>query len=287
MSSSNSRKIADTKSKTAFRSSTNILTNPLTKTITPQPDIDYRPDNTIIFTIARMNPPTPGHLEVIRNLISEAMSKSIPKVFVILSKTKDDDENPIFCQEKINALQTMIDRLQTIMGTGVEVVLMCVPDEKGATPFTVIGNIISLPEFASLPDVNLILVIGDDRSTMGASISKVFVGKTNVKSVESKILTRSDMSRYKALRGETLCGTVMSTIPAAALSASFVRNVVRDCGPEKFIELYAPYLDTEQIGILYASVRNGLGIKGGKKRTTIRRKRKGKSNKRKTMRKRR
>ena len=31
--------------------------------------IDYRPDNTFIFTLARMNPPTPGHLFLIRSLI--------------------------------------------------------------------------------------------------------------------------------------------------------------------------------------------------------------------------
>ena len=35
-----------------------------------EPDIQYRQDNTIIFTMVRMNPPTPGHLEVISNLIN-------------------------------------------------------------------------------------------------------------------------------------------------------------------------------------------------------------------------
>jgi nicotinic acid mononucleotide adenylyltransferase len=251
-------------------------------------DIDYRPDNTIIFTIARMNPPTPGHLEVIRSLIAEAMSKSISRVFVILSKTKDNVENPIFCQEKINALKIMIDILQKRIGSHVEVVLICVPDVKGATPYTSIINIVNLPEFASLPDLNLILVIGVDRSDMGESIRKYFVGKTNVKSVESKILPRSDMSIYKALRGRELCETVMSTIPPSALSASFVRNVVRDCPQEKFIELYAPYLDPEQISILYTALRNGLGIKGGKRRRTRKsnKKRKTIRNRRKTIRRR-
>ena len=251
-------------------------------------DIDYRPDNTIIFTIARMNPPTPGHLEVIRNLIAEAMSKSIPRIFVILSKTKDNNENPIFCPEKINALKSMIDILQKHIGTHVDVELICVPDVKGATPFTSIINIVKSPEFASLPDVNLILVIGDDRSGMGTSIRNMFIGKSNVKSVESKILTRSDMSKYKALRGDELCGTVMTTIPPSALSASFVRNVVRDCPTqEKFMELYGPYLEPEQIGILYAAVRNGLEIAGGKRRTRKSNKRRKRKpiRKRKTMRK--
>jgi nicotinic acid mononucleotide adenylyltransferase len=242
------------------------------------PGIDYRPDNTIIFTIARMNPPTPGHLEVISNLIMEAMSKGIPKVYVILSKTKDSDENPIFCREKIDALKTMIKILQQQMGTTVDVELICV-DEREASPFITLNKIVRSGKFASLPDVNLFLVIGDDRATMGESIRKMFVGKSNVKSVETKVLTRSDMTEYKRRRGDELCATVMGGVPPAALSASFVRNVVRDCPPDKFMELYGPYLEPEQIGILYASLRSGLGLKGGKRR-------KNKSNKRKTIKRR-
>ena len=249
------------------------------------PGIDYRPDNTIIFTIARMNPPTPGHLEVISNLIMEAMSKGIPKVYVILSKTKDADENPIFCREKIDALKTMIKILQQQMGTTVDVELICV-DEREASPFITLSRIVRSSQFASLPDVNLFLVIGDDRATMGESIRKMFVGKSNVRSVETKVLTRSDMSEYKKKRGNELCATVMGGVPPAALSASFVRNVVRDCPPEKFMELYGPYLEPEQISILYASLRSGLRLAGGKrrKRRTIRKRRTNK--KRKTMRRR-
>ena len=61
-------------------------------------------NNTIIFTIARMNPPTPGHLLLIQKLIEEAIKQNVPKVYIILSKTNDNNENPIDCQEKINIL---------------------------------------------------------------------------------------------------------------------------------------------------------------------------------------
>ena len=37
--------------------------------------IDYRNDNTIVFTLARMNPPTPGHLYLIQRLIEEGINK--------------------------------------------------------------------------------------------------------------------------------------------------------------------------------------------------------------------
>jgi hypothetical protein len=79
-------------------------------------------NNTIIFTISRMNPPTPGHLLLIQKLIEEAIRQNVPKVYVILSKTNDNNENPIDCPEKINVLngnegvvKTMISELKNTM----------------------------------------------------------------------------------------------------------------------------------------------------------------------------
>ena len=72
---------------------------------TPYPDIDYSTDNAIIFTIARMNPPTPGHLNnIIRPLIEEAFARNVSKVYVFLSKSNTDIENPIECTKKILVL---------------------------------------------------------------------------------------------------------------------------------------------------------------------------------------
>ena len=141
-----------------------------------EPDIQYRQDNTIIFTMVRMNPPTPGHLEVISNLIMEAISKNITRIFVILSKTNDNNGDPIPCPEKIQALgepsrrdQTMINSLKSQMISketdptiqakiqAMRVELICVPDQKGATPFSVIMQIVGSPEFRKISDVNLFL----------------------------------------------------------------------------------------------------------------------------------
>ena len=44
-------------------------------------------ERTIIFTIARMNPPTPGHLLLIKTLTTEAIERDVNDVFIILSKT--------------------------------------------------------------------------------------------------------------------------------------------------------------------------------------------------------
>ena len=67
-------------------------------------NIQYNNNNTIIFTLARMNPPTPGHLFLIKNLIEEAIKLNVNHVYIILSKTNDNNENPISCPEKINVL---------------------------------------------------------------------------------------------------------------------------------------------------------------------------------------
>ena len=66
------------------------------------PDI-YDTD-TIIFTMSRMNPPTPGHLFLIQKLIEEGVKYNVDKVYVILSKTNDNNEDPISCENKIDVL---------------------------------------------------------------------------------------------------------------------------------------------------------------------------------------
>ena len=77
--------------------------------------IDYRNDNTIVFTLARMNPPTPGHLYLIQRLIEEGINKNVNKVYVILSKTNDNNENPIPCSEKISVLGSAEDITKTMV----------------------------------------------------------------------------------------------------------------------------------------------------------------------------
>jgi hypothetical protein len=44
-----------------------------------------------------MNPPTPGHLDLIEQLINKALQTNTDRVFIILSKTVDD-KNPLSCE---------------------------------------------------------------------------------------------------------------------------------------------------------------------------------------------
>ena len=241
--------------------------------------IDYRPDNTIIFTLARMNPPTPGHLHLIQKLIDEAIHKNIEEVYIILSKTNDNNENPISCPEKINVLgdasdvtKTMINSLKQIMITKttdidlkskiqrLRVFTICVPEVKGATPFTPLIPIVGEKKDAGIQDVNLFLIIGDDRKDLLDSITDYFLKWDNVHSVSGEILEREEMGEYKKKSAdpEQLDALVMSEVPVNAISASFVRNIVKNNRRDKFIDLYSPYLDEQKIPGLYESILAGI-----------------------------
>ena len=49
----------------------------------------------IIFTIGRMNPPTPGHFELIENLFINALKHRLTKIHIILSSKMDTYKNPL------------------------------------------------------------------------------------------------------------------------------------------------------------------------------------------------
>lgn len=244
--------------------------------------IDYRPDNTIIFTLARMNPPTPGHLYLIQRLIEQAIAKNVTEVYIILSKTNDNNENPIPCPEKINVLgdandettKTMIKSLKESMINEtadpslktkireLKVITICVPDVPRATPFTQVGTIISSKP-KGIKDFNLFLIIGEDRKDMLDSITKFYLDTPyypNINSVDGEILPREEMSKYKQQSAdpELLDKLDMSTVPVNAMSASFVRNIVKNDRRNKFIELYKPYLDEQKTFDLYNSISNGI-----------------------------
>jgi hypothetical protein len=57
-------------------------------------------ENTIVFTIARMNPPTPGHIFLLENMIEKAIDENVTQINIILSSTVDNEKNPIECEEK-------------------------------------------------------------------------------------------------------------------------------------------------------------------------------------------
>ena len=250
--------------------------------------IDYRPDNTVVFTLARMNPPTPGHLYLIQRLIEEGIKKTVDKVYVILSKTNDNNENPIPCSEKINVLGTHEEVAKTMVKAAKEEMIsktsdevmkrkidamdvecICVPEVPRATPFTPLYNI--LDSMRDVPDLNLFIVIGDDRANMRDSVTDFFFKWDNVNSVDGLILERPDMGKFKSISSNPaeLATLDISTVPSGALSASFVRNLVKYNMRDKFIELYSPYLDESKIPVLYEAILEGLQLPPNTKKESV------------------
>ena len=71
---------------------------------------------TIIYTVARMNPPTPGHLMLIENMMEEALYENVEKIHIILSSKVDCKKNPLEPEEKRYLMETyMIPRAKTNM----------------------------------------------------------------------------------------------------------------------------------------------------------------------------
>lgn len=236
--------------------------------------------DTIIFTMSRMNPPTPGHLFLIQKLIEEGIKQNTDKVYVILSKTNDNNEDPIACENKINVLQnnenlnSMTDKLKMQMINdandeiiankiqNIDVIYICVkPEQK--SPFSPLYDIIySYPETNSL---NLFMIIGDDRKDLLDSVADTFLFKNDrIKSFDGIVLDRPSMSQYKNMSKTELEELNISEVPVGAFSASFVRNIVKYDLKDKFYDIYKNYLDNDKIEQLYLQIKDGL-LLGDKK----------------------
>lgn len=236
--------------------------------------------DTIIFTMSRMNPPTPGHLFLIENLIREGIKINTQKVYVILSKTNDNNEDPISCENKIDVLgniddlNSMTQKLKQQMIEvednqntkqkieNIDVVYICVkPEQK--SPFSPLYDIInSYPENTQL---NLFMIIGDDRKELLDSIVSTFLfNDDRIKSVDGLILDRPSMGTYKNMSKSELQNLNISDVPVGAFSASFVRNLVKYGLRDKFEDVYRDYLSQDKIDNLYEQVKEGLLLKDKK-----------------------
>ena len=136
-------------------------------------------ENTIIFTIARMNPPTPGHIYLLENMIEKAIETNMNKINIILSATIDSDKNPIDCEEKRqiiynygletaknNVKQKFPDKINEINNLNTEI--LCLNDEidekYGKRPviakfYYMLYNYYGYPR----QGLNVLLIIGQDR----------------------------------------------------------------------------------------------------------------------------
>lgn len=137
------------------------------------------PENEIIFTIARMNPPTPGHKLVIKTMIEKALELGLSQINIILSSTVDNKKNPIECEEKrmilynhaIPEIQKELmkerpDYAEQIEDINVEII--CMDDETnprhGSHPiFSKVNYVLCDLYNCSRKGAKMYLVIGEDR----------------------------------------------------------------------------------------------------------------------------
>lgn len=154
--------------------------------------------NTIIFTIGRMNPPTPGHMGLIKNLIERAIQFGENKVGIILSHSVDSEKNPLECKEKrefilsgmINALKEQMKR-ETPKDSDkideIQVIIVCMddptPEEFGDHPILKSFNAL-FSQFGYVKP-HTYLIVGQDRATHYEWIRKSLDDKISSFEVES------------------------------------------------------------------------------------------------------
>jgi hypothetical protein len=136
-------------------------------------------DNTIIFTIGRMNPPTTGHMKLIKDMMTYAVINNIPVVYIILSSSTKPEKgktNPLECEEKRFILYGgMIDKIkqylkneipeqnhQKIDGLWVEVICMNDPTDPIYGDNPIIKSIKYIISLYPNKTVNCRLYIGSD-----------------------------------------------------------------------------------------------------------------------------
>jgi hypothetical protein len=192
---------------------------------------------TLIFTIGRMNPPTSGHMGLVKKMIEKAIELEEKgektQVAVILSHSHEKDilKNPLQCKdEKRSLVSDMIKELKKQMIKekneenkkyieNIEPTIMCMDDEKVPNMFSSIGSLVR-----KYTPNQMILYIGEDRDESFSGIKKYY---------ENIIL-------------ETI------KRPEDAMSATEMRGYASSGNKDKFVEKMLPTgLDEERIEKLY------------------------------------
>jgi hypothetical protein len=217
-----------------------------------------------------MNPPTPGHLLLIKSMIYKAIEVDAPNIYVLLSKTVDE-KNPLPCDfetipitdtgsmqnltYKSNILNNMLtsykqeliniepDLTKKNKINNLDINVLCTT----SNPFGFISKIIN-DDFIQngISTVNLYVVVGSDRADFLESIKNYFKTKPYISSVNGNILNREQN------------GDASSNL--AAMSATHVRGLVKKNDFTAFQNVYSNYLDQNQIKNLYDSIGLGLQI---------------------------
>jgi len=262
--------------------------------------INYRPDNTFIFSFVRMNPPTPGHLVLIRMMIDKAMKLGVNKVYVITSSSLDG-KNPLPCSSetiplpkknrqdnrvlerlsqpdliyKSAVLEKMIqsykqemiqsepDISKKTLLENLNIIVLC----SRGSPFGFIYNIVKTHYIdVGVPKINMIFFVGRDRADFLDTVVDTFRIKDYVNSVDGEILTREGMEEAKNTDvSEVNIEELNKKENLSKYSGSLVRNLVKKGDRTKFQQVYSQYLPEEDIHKLYETIQIGTQMSVPKK----------------------
>ena len=174
----------------------------------------------IIFTIARMNTPHPGHMFLVSELLADALRNHATKIYILLSSSQDAEDNPMPCEnpdsdpniidDKKKLVEKMTKSVQSQMAAAnpgvedIEVIVICF----SSFPFAPLYEIMS-----DEPDVELRMVVGIDRFSFFSSLCSMFLlNDTPVNKVSVKLLTRSEDDEPSGIK---------------SMSATKIRNLIR------------------------------------------------------------
>jgi hypothetical protein len=252
--------------------------------------IDYTPDNTFIFSFVRMNPPTPGHLSLIKTMIYKAIELDSNKVYIITSSSLDG-KNPLPCSSEaipkpknktdaaiLSQMQTNLIYKSSVLNKMIESykqqLINNEPDEaikskiqninvivicSTGNPFGFIHNIIKT-DFVEkgIPKINMFFIVGRDRADFLDTIIDNFSQRDYINSISGLVLPREGM---EALKSTGMGTRSISDIDPSEYSASFVRNLVKNNQKEDFTQVYSQYLSPEETEQLYKTIKTGTQMK--------------------------
>lgn len=191
-------------------------------------------DTTVIFTIARMNPPTSGHKLLIETMMRNALDRGVTRTNIILSDSLDDAKNPLDCEEKSLFLNRIIDsiKIENPEIAGVHVEITCMSDET--LPKFGTNKIIKSLKYILTHYENpqkLVLIIGEDRATEFNWL-RTYIAEMHPDGLEDpeKLLEFEVMPLDR---------------PATAMSATEIRGYVTSRNKEEFMEKMRPIGLTE------------------------------------------
>jgi len=254
--------------------------------------ITYTPNNTFIFSFVRMNPPTPGHLVVIKTLIDKAIELNTEKVYILTSSSLDG-KNPIPCSRetmtkkpKNKADAGIIDKisesvsiykstiLEDMIASYKEKLVMSESDTSKKTKIKNLNIIVMCSTGSTfgfitsiirndfidkgVSKINMFFIVGRDRANFLDTIVDFYKKTDFVDSIDGIILGREGMTELKT---SGLGERDITEIDQSAYSGSFVRNLVKNGQREEFNQIYSPYLGPEEIQKMYETIQIGMQLK--------------------------